>query len=377
MTSDAPRTPFKDWFDADLVAALGARLVKVEPAFDPARFASHAVAGLEGLELKARVARIADALHLALPGPVKRNLRAIITALPAPLETADGVTNAGFPLWPFSDYIASHGLADVDTAFEAMIALTKRFSSEFAIRPFLDADLDGTLARLAALVDDPDLHVRRWVSEGTRTRLPWGARVPGLAEALPARIALLDALRADPEPYVRRSVANHVGDILKDDIDAGLALLERWQADQRPDTDWIIRHAARTPLKAGHPRALALLGHESLHLKSIEFNVMPERIAVGGTVMLRAMLGLAACESGSVRVDYALVSPGKRGRPSRKVFRWADRAAAAGASFSLEKRHAFIPRSIRAVHPGVHLFELIVNGEVLATSEVSVVAHHP
>jgi 3-methyladenine DNA glycosylase AlkC len=372
MSESPARKPFKDWFDAPLVVSLGQRLVSVEPAFDLAAFRDAAVPGLERLELKARVAQIADALHVAMPGPVTRNLNAIVAALPDPLPTADGVTNAGFPLWPFSDYIATHGLADVDTAFRAMIALTKRFSSEFAIRPFLAADLDGTLHRLEALVDDPDLHVRRWVSEGTRTRLPWGAGVPGLAAALPRRVALLDALRHDPEPYVRRSVANHMGDILKDDIDAGLDILRRWQADDHPATDWIVRHAARTPLKAGHPGALALFGHAPLKLKRTTFSATPARVEVGDTVSLRAELAFAKGASGSVRIDYALVSPGRSGRPSRKVFRWADREAGAGTSIAIETTHAFIPRSIRAVHPGRHRFELIVNGETVASSEVEV-----
>ena len=38
-------------------------------------------------------------------------------------------------------------------------------------------DPDGALVYLRRWTEDPDEHVRRLVSEGTRPRLPWGARL--------------------------------------------------------------------------------------------------------------------------------------------------------------------------------------------------------
>jgi len=364
------RIPFKAWFNAELVAELAARLHEAEPDFARDVFVRLAVGGLEDLEMTGRTKQIADAMHAALPGPIERGLGALARSLTAPLTDADDITTHGYRFWPYSEFIARYGVPSVDASFHAMLELTQRFSSEFAVRPFLAADLAGTLARLTKLVNHPNLHVRRWVSEGTRTRLPWGMGVPGLKDALPSRLTLLAALRHDPELYVRRSVANHLGDILKDDIEAGLDILRAWQADQHPHVDWIIRHAARTQLKAGHPGALALFGQGAVPVAKVTFSATPDRLRVGQTAALAVSFEFKQEGSASLRIDYALTSPGKSGRPSRKVFRWADRQAEVGDLVSLQTIHAFIPRSIRAVYPGTHLFEVVVNGVSIASQSV-------
>ena len=102
-----------------------------------------------------------------------------------------------------------------------------------------------------------DEHVRRLASEGARPRLPWAARVPAL-KADPTRAApILEALKADSAIYVRKSVANHLNDIAKDRPDWLLDRLAEWPNDN-PHTAWIIRHALRTLIKQGEPRALAV-----------------------------------------------------------------------------------------------------------------------
>jgi|TARA_B100001146_G_C16139389_1_gene416031 3-methyladenine DNA glycosylase AlkC len=47
--------------------------------------------------------------------------------------------------------------------------MTKRFSSEEAIRTFIDRYQEGSLALFREWAADPNVHVRRLVSEGTRS----------------------------------------------------------------------------------------------------------------------------------------------------------------------------------------------------------------
>jgi 3-methyladenine DNA glycosylase AlkC len=90
-------------------------------------------------------------------------------------------------------------------------------------------------------------------------RLPEVQRTPQLT------IPLLERLKDDKELYVRRSVANHLGDIAKDHLEVVLDLCERWQAEVR-DADavlrenrhWLIRHALRYPAKKENSRALRI-----------------------------------------------------------------------------------------------------------------------
>jgi 3-methyladenine DNA glycosylase AlkC len=77
-----------------------------------------------------------------------------------------------------------------------------------------------------------------------------------------AGIPILDRLFADPTRYVTRSVANHVNDISKKDPQLALDTLERWRrlGHQQPrEMGYVIRHAARTLVRADHPRALDLV----------------------------------------------------------------------------------------------------------------------
>lgn len=58
-----------------------------------------------------------------------------------------------------------------------MVELTQRFSSEYAVRPFVEHHQDETFTRLLALTTHPSPHVRGWCSEGVRPRLPWGRKL--------------------------------------------------------------------------------------------------------------------------------------------------------------------------------------------------------
>ena len=79
--------------------------------------------------------------------------------------------------------------------------LTQRFTAEFSLRPFLVRHRDATLARLALWAEDPSVHVRRLVSEGTRPRLPWAPRLPGFQRDPAPVLALLERLKDSPDTF--------------------------------------------------------------------------------------------------------------------------------------------------------------------------------
>jgi len=391
-----PRKPFKDGFDRDLVQATRLRIAAVEPRFDGSRFEGLATAGLEDLEMMARVGQIADALHRTLPAPTSAALDALVRALPpraadrrdtsgnasgnaggnASGEASTEAPAHGNLLWPWGEFIARYGLDDLEASFQAMLELTQRFSAEFAIRPFLARDPEGMLRRLAPLVSHPDPHVRRWVSEGTRTRLPWGKRVPALeAPAMASmRLDLLAALRHDPSRYVQRSVANHLQDLLRDDRGLALPVLAAWTREGAESTDWIARHAARGLLRAGDAEVLALFGFETvgLELEVAEFSASRDQVAVGDELTLALRLGNRGSDEVRLRLDYLMEHPGARDRPRRKVFRIGDVSVRPGEELHRTVTHAFVHRTIRDVRPGVHRFTLQVNGLAMAGVDVTV-----
>ena len=103
-----------------------------------------------------------------------------------------------------------------------------RWSSEGSIRPFIERHPEVTYEPLRRWVLDPDEHVRRLVSEGTRPRLPWAAPLRSLVADPTPNLELLDRLVGDPSQYVRRSVANHLNDISEDHPALAVALARDW-----------------------------------------------------------------------------------------------------------------------------------------------------
>jgi len=167
---------------------------------------------------------------------------------------------------PHVSFVALYGLDPAEnggrdpfeTSMSAQYELTRRFSAEFSMRPFLIRWPERTLARLLEWTKDPDPHVRRLCSEGARPRLPWAIRIPAfLGDPRPV-IPILEALRDDPAEYVQRSVANHLGDIAKDRPELAFEICERWVPGASESRKWLIRHAVRHPAKHGVATALRL-----------------------------------------------------------------------------------------------------------------------
>lgn len=140
----------------------------------------------------------------------------------------------------------------------AQYELTRRFSAEFSMRPFLIKWPERTLARLLEWTRDPDPHVRRLCSEGARPRLPWAMRIPAFVKDPRPVLPILEALKDDVDLYVRRSVANHLGDIAKDHPQLAFEICERWLEGGSTERKWMIRHAVRHPAKKGVRAALRL-----------------------------------------------------------------------------------------------------------------------
>jgi 3-methyladenine DNA glycosylase AlkC len=268
------------------------------------------------------------------------------------------------PVWPLTHFVASHGLDHPDAALDALAEMTRRFTAEFALRPFLLRHPDRTLARLAAWSRSPDQHLRRAASEASRPRLPWGIRLaPYVADPEPV-IRLITPLRADPEPYVRRSVANNLNDIAKDHPERVLAIAEAWWAEGSADTRALVRHALRTLIKAGHPRALGLLGYTVPARVVVEdLRLSRPVITLGETQELTCTLRSTADAPQRLLVDFLLGMARARGRRGEKVFKGRQLTLSPRGSDRLVFRLPLRAVTTRRYYAGLHSLRLLVCGE--------------
>jgi uncharacterized protein (DUF2336 family) len=184
-------------------------------------------------------------------------------------------------------------------------------------------------------------------------------------------LSLLEQLRNDASPYVRTSVANHLGDIAKDHPGLAVETAKRWLAEHRaspkkfPHAPWIAERALRHLVKAGDPGALGTLGVASSSRASVSLiSLDKKRVRIGERLTFSAVLKGAVSES--LIVDYAVVYQLARGKTGRKVYKLKKLEIAAGASVAISKTHSFRPITTRVYYPGEHQLLLIVNGKVKA-----------
>lgn len=260
---DGPTTiekgvPLKDIFNRKVVAQLGTNLQIVHKPFKKAAFVKDAMKGLEPLTLTQRSEHIAEAMRKHLPQNYSKAIQIILKSLTPPLEKTEGNGLATMFYMPHCHYISKYGLDDFKLSMDAQYELTQRFTCEFSIRPFIIQHQSKTMKVLYKWMKDKKPHVRRLCSEGTRPRLPWAMKIAALAEDPTPSLKILEQLKDDPDLYVRRSVANHVGDIAKDNLDLALELCESWLEGASEERKWVIRHALRHPAKKEIKKALKI-----------------------------------------------------------------------------------------------------------------------
>lgn len=367
--------PFKNWIDAALVRTAAHHLQRVQADFPARHFVALATDGLDALELKQRVAHLAKALAATLPSDFARAAAVLELSLAPPRDdtdvgklTATDQGLAGWIVWPMTEFVATHGLGDPERALQALRELTQRSTAEFAIRPFLVAHEALTLRTLRSWLGDPNPHVRRLISEGTRPRLPWGMQLRRFVADPSPTLPLLEALQDDPSEYVRRSVANHLNDIAKDHPAVVAAWLERHLPAAPPARRALLKHASRTLLKRGDRRVLAAWGLDAPLRGEAVLRVRPARVALGGQMAIEVELQSQAKRGQRLVVDYAIHHVKADGSTSPKVWKGWTIELAAGERRVLTKRHSWKPTTVRTDRPGRHAIDLLINGRNVAQS---------
>jgi 3-methyladenine DNA glycosylase AlkC len=262
----AKGSTLKTLLDRDAIDCLAHNVGLAYPDFDAEQFKKVAHAGLEPLAILQRGQHLAGALRAHLPPNYEDAVTILLRSLTPPLARTDELGLGVFFYLPHVCFIATYGLDPehnlgrdpFETSMRAQYELTRRFSAEVSIRPFLIRWPERTLARLQEWTRDSDPHVRRWCSEGTRPRLPWAQRIPAFVKDPRPVLPILEQLKDDAELYVRRSVANHLGDVAKDHPALVFEICERWLSGASVQRKWLIRHALRHPAKKGIRAAVRL-----------------------------------------------------------------------------------------------------------------------
>jgi 3-methyladenine DNA glycosylase AlkC len=317
---------------------------------------------LAPLSLRQRTDALKDAILADLPGDYDHLEHVVRTAI-----TSDAFT--GWLIWPVTEAVAARALADDRTAaFDAglrlLADLTGRLTAEFAIRPMLDHDLARALPIITEeWTRSPDEHVRRLASEGTRPFLPWAKRVPAILAQPASTIPIIDALYLDESDYVRRSTANHLNDLGRQQPKLAVDTASRWLEHPDANTAGLVRHALRVLVKNGDPGALQLLGFGAIDGVLAAMPVLGERtVAVGGELAFSVTVENTGESAARLAIDYVVHHVKANGSQTPKVFKLTTTTLAPGATATFSRRHSFKEITTRRYHPGTHAIQIQING---------------
>ncbi len=240
----------KYWFDKELAILLAEKITTYKSDFNSKGFINIIHISTTEMELKDRVEFIADQFQKHLGTDYQKNI-ILLSKILGPENTEEtGMFTNFYWIMPIAKYVEKYGLDNFDISMTAIQEITKRNTGEYAIRPFLEKYPIKTLKVLETWSHSQNKHVRRLSSEGVRPRLPWASKLQIFIEDPIPIIPILENLKDDPSKYVQKSVANCINDILKDNVEIGKNLIEKWSKNSSKERKWITKHALRNLLKS-------------------------------------------------------------------------------------------------------------------------------
>lgn len=350
--------PFKNQYNSKSLTLFAKEIGKVHPEFNQARFKKSILPKLSELEMKDRVRLIAETLNRELDTSYPKAIKIL-------LMTAGEEKTSGFMLWPISQFVEDYGLDNLKISLNAMKKITTHFTAEFCIRPFLAQYDKEVFETLTVWREHKNHHIRRLVSEGTRPNLPWGIKVMPIHNNLARNIDLIAPLRLDSSEYVRKSVANHLNDISRLDEKLFFKTINSFK-EQTPEVLKVIRHASRTLLKAGHPKALSLHGYTKPNKIMLEVKLLSRKVKEGEYLPINISIVNKKDAPQKLLIEYIVGFLKKNGEYSNKVFRLKDCNIGANENLEFFKKIPFKKVTTRVQYSGKHFLSIQINGKVFS-----------
>jgi 3-methyladenine DNA glycosylase AlkC len=348
------------FFKRSFFEKLANEILKIYPAFDKKKFFKRLFnSQWEGKELKQRMRHASIVLHEVLPADYRKALDILI-------EASSGFR--GFDSMVFSDFVEVFGLEDPEASIPALEHFTQLCSAEFAVRPFIIRYPDLMIRKISRWSKHKNPHIRRLASEGSRPRLPWAIALPEFKKDPLPILPVIEKLIGDKEEFVRRSAANNLNDIAKDNPQVVLKFAKRWLG-KNAETDRVLKHACRTLLKKGDPAAMELFGYKNNHDISIgNFKLTPRVVSIGKKLGFSFTVVHKSNKPLKVRLEYGIYYLKSKGKYTRKVFKIAEDVFK-DKTIAFRRNRSFTDMTIRKHRPGKHKISIIVNGIELAEKE--------
>ncbi len=352
---------FKNIYNAEFFSGFTRVLHDTVPGFDKTGFLAQIYdADWDSRELKQRMRHISTVLNNHLPGGYRSQVGTILQIITR-LQN-DGYKEDSIEYMFLPDFLEVYGLEDFDVAVGAFGEITKFTSCEFAVRPFILKYETQMVAQMLTWANHAHPSVRRLASEGSRPRLPWAMAIPSFKKDPAPILPILRALKNDVSETVRRSVANNLNDISKDNPDIVMALVKNWQGASA-ETDRMLKHASRSLLKQGGAEIMTLFGFGSVRNINIrEFHILTPNVKIGEVLEFSFTLVNTSTVKSKLRLEYGLYYLKANGSLAKKVFKISEKDYEGRSTTMIRRKQSFKLITTRKFYPGKHQVSVIVNG---------------
>ena len=349
----------KDSYNQAYIAKLAEQVLSVYPGFCCAAFqASIFDNKWSDKALKARMGTITQALHQFLPEKFQQSVHILQQIAPQ---------FSGYEALFFPDFVEKYGLDNYQSSVQALAYLTRYASAEFAVRAFIVKYPQKMMAQLFIWSQSENEHLRRLASEGCRPRLPWAVALSEFKKNPQAVLIILEQLKNDPSEYVRRSVANNLNDISKDNPDIVIKVAKNWLL-QKAHTDInrqrLVKHACRSLLKQANPTVLSLFAFNIRKDIKISAFTVDKEITIGDKLSFSFAL-TSNKKLGKLRIEFAIDFMKKNGRLADKIFHLSESTLNITHK-KMAKKFDFKIISTRKYYSGKHYLTIIINGQAVA-----------
>ena len=348
----------KNLYSKEFIKKLANRLFLIFTNFEKEDFVNSIFdTSWQNLELKQRMRHIAITLNKYLPLSYKKQLEIL-------KEVKKDFT--GLEAMIFQDFVEVFGLDDFDESMKALEIFTQEASSEFAIRQFILKYEEQTMNQMKIWAKSKNEHLRRLSSEGCRPRLPWAISLPTFKQNPTKPLEIIELLKNDKSLYVRKSVANNLNDISKDNPQLVIKFVKE-NLGSTKELDWICKHASRTLLKKGDKQILELFNFDkSHHINLIDFCYDK---SVNIDENLSFSFEINSDENiGNIRVEYVIYYLKSNNIHNKKVFMISQNEIKS-SSKKFTKKQSFKNMTTRKHYLGKHFIAILINGEEILKKE--------
>jgi 3-methyladenine DNA glycosylase AlkC len=344
--------PLKNLLSREFVNELTRDIRKTSKKFDDAYFVKTTLKDWNQLELKDRTNRIAHGFHTSIPGNYEQQLQVLLSI---------HKSYKGLPAFVFPAFVEHFGIDFPEASFQALEHFTQLSTGEFAIRPFIRIHQKITERQILKWTKHSNQHIRRLSSEGIRPLLPWASPLREYIDNPEFVLKVIERLMQDSSEYVRKSVANSINDISKNQPDEVLNLVQK-HLGKNDVTDRLLHHGARTLLKSGNQKVLKLFGHShQIDTEVASVQLTPNTIRIGTAGQLHFNWKLKGKNREKIRIEYHIGFLKKNGTLSYKVFQVL-RGVVEPGTHSVKRKLNFTDLTTRKHLAGKHKLKIVING---------------